>query len=274
MNSNYPKKKTGLDEEAWAAWLGIEPTGAGKKAGKKAGKPVPALQYRQPGSHKPGQPVDGMRGEPKRPPHLPQKHGAAETPGGSSQPAVSIQIHLPEFHIPRPHIPWGALKPWLIGAATLVLVVFGGKFIVDRLPKHETTQPKTPVNAQASADLGYKPLVPSARAEGEAAPSAPAYNSQKKLYTYNDQYKGANLTVDQQAIPEKLKGNEAEIAKLAHALNTTDSFTTTLGKVYIFTSETSGAQRLMLANDKMLMFIQSTQTVDTADWVHYIQDLQ
>lgn len=189
-----------------------------------------------------------------------------------ASPAVSIEITMPHFRVPQPEISWRKYRPWLIGAGLLVLLLFGGKIIQERLAKQPTSQQKTPVIV--AADLGYKPLLAPATAENQNNTSKPTYDEQRKLYTFNDTFKNARLTVNQQAMPEKLKNNEPEIKRLAASIGATDSFTTTLGTVRIATSKETGTQRLFIVGDKMLMFVQSTSTLSQTEWVEYLQSLE
>lgn len=267
---NFKHSKDDIDAETWDDWL----------ADQAKPKAKPTVVSRKPRAQQGGVVAGDFvatRGErASRPPAVPHAKPSKNpnTHKAASPRSVSIQIQVPSVRIPKVRVPWRALRPWAVAVGVMVLVVFGGKALIDHMPKREKKQPAIPVNAQASADLGYKPLVPAPRVEGEPSPTKPVYNSQKKLYTFNDQYKGARLTVDQQAIPDKLRGNEEEIQKIADSIGADQSFTTTAGKVYIYTGEKGGSQRLLLANNKMLMFIQSTQQIDNASWVNYIQDLQ
>jgi len=251
------RKKSEVDEDAWAEWLG---SGLIDSAVPKipAEKPVASLR------------VDGFissKSQPKA-----RKQAASLNAPSQNQPTVSIQIHMPQLHMPRVSVPWRKLLPWLIGTAILVLLLLGGKGLQAQLSRSKPTTQKAPV--VPAADLGYKPLLPPVRTDTNVAIPKPTYDQQRQLYTFNDVYKGAKLTINQQAVPDKLKGNDTEIKKLATNLGMTDTFSTTIGMAHIVTSKESGVQRLFVINNKMLMFIQSTQTVSNVDWVNYIQDLQ
>ncbi|QQS70079.1 hypothetical protein IPP75_03005 [Candidatus Saccharibacteria bacterium] len=192
---------------------------------------------------------------------LPPKHG--------EQPTVSIQIHMPQLHVPR--IPFARLRPWLLAAVVVFVGIFGGKMLLGATQKSAPT-PKAPTIVQA--ELGYKPLQSVQLVAGKVTATPPKYDEAKKLYSFYDSYKGANLTVDQQAVPEKLKTSKTAVRELATSIGANDTFTTTLGAVYISSSEDANTQRMMLVSDKMLMFIQSTKTLPNTDWVVYIQSLQ
>lgn len=269
-------------EDAWAEWLGAEPSDEENKAASEAPRDRQQPQAGQSGS------MDGFGSSTSAKPletHQRAKSHSEMLQDQTDNPTIAISIQMPELHLPRVHIPWRRIRPWAIGALSAVLVVFGGKFVIDHLPSHRQQAAKTSASVQAAIDLGYKPVVPSARPSDDAQPSKPTYNSQKKLYTYHDTYQGALLTVDQQAVPAKLKGNETAIKNLATSIGATQKFTSTLGTVYISpaskvdsdsSSNTTAqsSQRLVLVNDKMLLFIQSTKQLDTATWIEYLQDLE
>jgi hypothetical protein len=191
----------------------------------------------------------------------PPKHG--------EQPTVSIQIHMPQLHVPR--IPFARLRPWLLAAVVVFVGIFGGKLLLGATQKTAPT-PKAPPVVQA--ELGYRPLQSVQLEEGRATATKPKFDETKKLYSFYDTYKGANLTVDQQAVPEKLKSSNTAVRDLARSIGTNDTFTTSVGTVYISNSEDANTQRMMLVNEKMLMFIQSTKTLPNSDWVSYIQGLE
>ena len=191
----------------------------------------------------------------------PPKHG--------EQPTVSIQIHMPQLHVPR--IPFARLRPWLLAAVVVFVGIFGGKLLLGATQKTAPT-PKAPPVVQA--ELGYRPLQSVQLEEGRATATKPKFDQTKKLYSFYDTYTGANLTVDQQAVPEKLKSSNTAVRDLARSIGTNDTFTTSVGTVYISNSEDANTQRMMLVNEKMLMFIQSTKTLPNSDWVTYIQNLE
>ncbi len=185
------------------------------------------------------------------------------------EPAISIQIHMPTFKMPS--IPFARLRPWAIVLAIVLLAVFGGKALLGTTEKKASVQ-KAPTVVQA--ELGYKPLRSVQQDAGKATATQPTFNDKKQLYTFNDTYMGASLTVDQQALPDKLKTSKTAISDLARSIGAYDSFTTTRGTVYISSSENANTQRMMVISDKMLMFIQSTKVLPNADWVNYIQRLE
>lgn len=187
----------------------------------------------------------------------------------AAEPAISIQIHMPSFKMPS--IPSVRLRPWAIGLGVVLLAVFGGKALLGATQKKAPVQ-KAPTVVQA--ELGYKPLQSVQLEAGKATATEPIFNEKKQLYTFNDTYKGASLTVDQQALPDKLKTSKTAVRDLATSIGANSTFTTNRGTVYISNIEGANTQRMMVVGEKMLMFIQSTKVLTNADWVAYIQNLE
>lgn len=259
--SKFRAPKKDHDEDAWAEWLDEKPA-----------QPQPAYTA---GFKRAS---DAMRG-----PQATRKHRSAtstqkqkHTPSTGSGD-ISISIHMPRIQKATLQKAWRRSWPWLAGSVAVVGLLYGGNYLMEYLNTRKDTQGELlPVNTRAAVELGYKPIVPdvSDREAGAAIPSDPVYYAEQKVYSFTDKYDGVNITVDQQALPDSFRDNSGAILSVAESINATENFTTTLGTVYMFTSPNSGAQRLVLANDKMLMFLQSTTKLETSDWVTYIQSLR
>jgi hypothetical protein len=245
------------DDEALPDWLRVDDAPSKPQRQPVPSKPLPGVKSTE------GFTASQVKPQLVRP--TPQAHRR------DAQPTVSIQIHMPHLRMPRPDIPFKRLRPWLIAGTLALAGIFGGKMLLSATQKSAPT-PKAPTIVQA--ELGYKPLQSVQLVAGKVTATPPKYDEAKKLYSFYDSYKGANLTVDQQAVPEKLKTSKTAVRELATSIGANDTFTTTLGTVYISSSEDANTQRMMLVSDKMLMFIQSTKTLPNTDWVVYIQSLQ
>ncbi len=255
--SKFRTQKTDdLDKDAWSRWLVDEP-GAGQGA-----KPSP-------GASRDSRSVEsGYR--------VPNSNSRQKPQGNDSQ-TVSINIRMPSINKDRARVLWRRIWPWLLGAVLVAALLYGGKLGMEYLSSRKQVDTSTlPTNIQAAIKLGYKPIMPdtSNRVAGSVMPSELVPYPEQGVYSFTDQYNGARITVDQQALPDKFKTDPRAILDLADKINATDNFSTSLGTVYMYTSEASGAQRLVLANDKMLMFLQSTTKLATPDWVTYIQSLK
>ena len=248
------------DDDALPDWLRVDDAPSKPQRQPVPSKPLLGVKSTE------GFTASQVKGSLTRPVPRPQK--------GGGQPTLSIQIHMPHLRMPRvrqPDIPFKRLRPWLIAGTFVLVGIFGGKMLLGATQKSAPT-PKAPTIVQA--ELGYKPLQSVQLVAGKVTATPPKYDEAKKLYSFYDSYKGANLTVDQQAVPEKLKTSKTAVRELAASIGANDTFTTTLGTVYISSSEDANTQRMMLVSDKMLMFIQSTKTLPNTDWVVYIQSLQ
>ncbi|PID98816.1 hypothetical protein CSA80_03840 [Candidatus Saccharibacteria bacterium] len=186
-------------------------------------------------------------------------------------PAVSIQISMPSFRPPKLAIPWRRLRPWVIAITLLGVGIIGGKMLLS-LTQQQPVKEKVPTIVQA--ELGFRPLAVLGASDDSSNAKRPAYDEERKLYTFYHTFKGAHITVDQQPVPEKLKDNKAAVRELARNIGADEQVATSLGTLYLSSSEDAAGQRLMLVNNKMLMFIQSTKAFSNADWVAYIQDLE
>ncbi len=263
--SNF-RRRSEVDETAWAEWL--EPETETKNVPDSHIRPSLALPKKSQSSS-----LDGMGFRPNRP-GITKKNVENASAMNETTPAVSIQIHLPSLKRPQlPAVPWKKIRLGLLMVGVVAALLVGGKWINAQTTRQTKPSEKAPVIV--SAELGYRPLQPPVDvvAESSEVPK-PSYDEKRKLYTFNDIHGNAHITVNQQAVPEKLVSNEAEIKKLATSIGTTETFTTTLGTVHIVTSKESGSQRLFLVNNKMLMFIQSTAPLSTVEWVEYIQALK
>ncbi len=196
----------------------------------------------------------------------------------TQQPLIAVNLTLPNFSLPRLRLPaWRPTrgqKRGAIGALLVIGLLVGGWMLSGKLakkPEQTTAVPKTTI--AVATDLGFVPLAPAGRGNLVPGKSNPYYNSAKKFYQYNENYKGAAITLNEQPFPEKLS-KKAEMDKLRKSINAKDSFTTTFGTVYIATDENSGAQRLILTNKYLLMFLQSTKTLSNDQWVEYIESFE
>lgn len=176
---------------------------------------------------------------------------------------IAIHIELPKFRLPSVHIPWKRVLRWGALAAAIMAIVIGTPILI----RHQTAEQKKNTAAIASSKPAYAPLQP----EGQA--SGARYDSKRQLYTYNDTYKGLTISVSQQPLPEKLRGDVLKVKQLAETLGTVESFETTNGTAYIATDENSGTQRVVVTHRQLLIFLQSNGTLSPVDWVSYVQNL-
>lgn len=195
------------------------------------------------------------------------------------QALLAVQINMPSFSLKNTRLakiwPSNGVN-WRVVAAILgvVAMLIGGWYaqqLASKRPAKVVSDPKT--TSAIATELGFVPLAPAGRGKLVPGKNNPYYNSAKSFYEYREDYQGSSLTINEQPLPDKLK-KKSEVDKLRQSLTMTDDFTTTLGKAYISTDKTSGAQRVMLLNNYLLMFIQSTKTFTNDQWVSYIESFE
>lgn len=186
------------------------------------------------------------------------------------KPLVSVQITMPKIAIPKPKISRTQVRVVLIVIGVMLLLSAGWLMMNTSVRKHAQKQKNGP-RQTVEESLGFVPLRPPKSMDTSARTS---YSHQKGFYEYKGVYEGASITINQQPVPEKLRKNASEAEKLARSIGAKDSFSTTLGKVYVSEQENALSQRLMLSNSYMLMFIQSTKPLDNGEWAKYIESFE
>lgn len=186
--------------------------------------------------------------------------------------AVSVNIQLPQlpkFHVAEwRKLPWQAFRPWAFALGAIALVILGSSVYSWWQNGHRA--PAKVQTVSATKDMGYKPYTPA----GKTVATFGQYDAKKKLYTFNDAYMGSKLTINQQTMPDKLKDSKEELQKLIDSVGAAESFTTSKGEVYVATDLATGSQRLVVVGTNLLVFIQSTTTLENASWVKYLSTLQ
>lgn len=214
-------------------------------------------QPAEPAAAPPKQSKIGKRFRPSKP--QPVLYGAGRADDGN----IAIHIDLPKFQLPSMHIPWKKVFKWGSVALVVALVIIGTPTLI----RHQTTEQKKKAAATAEATPVYSPLKPEQQVSGAQ------YDGKRKLYKYDDTYKGLTITVSQQPLPENLRDNPAKVKQLAEGLGTVESFETTNGTMYIASGEESNTQRVVVAHRQLLIFLQSNGTLSPVDWVAYVQNL-
>lgn len=261
-------KRTSEDEDdAWASWLGEESSDSEGHSGsdnrQNRHRPTSAANKSQ------VKLTDDFQ-HPRLKHRQNQRTTSRNTPETAPiEKTIAISLQLPRLRLP--HYDWRRLRPWGIGVVVVVTLLVGGNAIMNRQQSNAEAD-KTDSPVIIPAELGYRPLTPPTRADGSKAKSS--FDDKRDLYTFMDTYMDANITVNQQAMPENLKNNTKNIAALAASFDAKEKFTSTVGEVYLYTDETVESQRLMVINDKMLMFAQSTKRLAAADWIAYLQSLE
>jgi hypothetical protein len=191
---------------------------------------------------------------------------------------ISIDLSLPKPKIPKVVIPWPLVRKWGIRAA-IVLVVLVGSLVALRIyltsGAPETSKDKGGATAAKETKPTYKPLAPKDKqnlASGDKSISN--YDAKRKLYSYNDNYEGNQLTVSQQPLPKSFSSDPIQIRKAADSIRADEEVDTALGMVYIGFDEQANVQRMMLVYRDLLIFILSGKRMDNETIKTYVESLR
>lgn len=211
------------------------------------------------------------------------RHSPAAAPGtkkSSETPAVtkiSIDLSLPKIRAPKIVIPRQLVRKWGIRVA-IVLVVLAGLLVALRLyltsGAPETAKDKGESTASETKPP-YHPLAPKDKPNLAAGDkSVSAYDAKRKLYSYNDNFEGNQLTVSQQPLPKSFSSDPIQIRKAADSIKADDEVDTALGMVYIGFDEQANIQRMMLVYRDLLVFILSNKKMDKESIKNYVELLR
>ena len=190
----------------------------------------------------------------------PRLHAAKQTDDGS----IAIHIDLPKFQLPPIHVPWKKVFKWGSVVVVVAVIIIGTPSLI----RHQTEQQKKKAATTAASTPAYAPLKPEKQVSGAQ------YDNKRKLYKYNDTYKGLTITVSQQPLPENLRDDPLKVKQLAESLGTVESYETTNGIAYIATGQESNTQRVVVVHRQLLIFLQTNGTLSPVDWVSYVQNLE
>lgn len=205
------------------------------------------------------------------------RSGQAKQAPGQPLNTISINISMPKFQLPKVDIPWPLVRRWGIRVG-VGLVVLVGMVMAMRLYLGGvgTDKPEaSKATSEESETPSYQPLAPKGKqnlASGDAAVST--YDSKRKLYSYNDNYEGVQLTVSQQPLPSSFKSDPIQIRKAADSIRATDEIDTALGMAYIGFDEKANVQRVMLVYRDLLVFIMTNKKLDNETIKSYIETLR
>jgi hypothetical protein len=206
-------------------------------------------------------------------PALPQ--GIHQTATNSAA-AVSIQISMPKFRLPKlPELPYRKIGYWAGGSA-LVLGLSVGGWITYR---HFTAADKVAVKGASTVTTSptFKTFAPQDKPQLGAGTDLQntAYDGQRGLYTYKDVLMGFPIVVSQQTLPDNIKKDPSKLRQVAQGMgaNVTTA-DTAYGTVYIATDKEGKAQRGVFAHGDVLLLVQSYKPFDTDTWKYYVETLR
>jgi len=164
-------------------------------------------------------------------------------------------------------------KKYLAGVAGLIIVIVTVPLVIsqtkDKSGGNSGTSEEQAISDQKPSVAQFKVFMPS-----DVNSTQARYDQDKQISSYQDTINGVNLTITQQALPEKFKTNTAEeIKSFATAQNFKDSLSVDKGVAYVGMSA-FGPQSVVYQKDQTLIFIQSVKKIPNSTWVKYLNGLQ
>jgi hypothetical protein len=284
LSRNKESEMDKWSDEGTADWLGNTPPPPAFKLKLKSKpqsiarqpKPIPAQNTRQARQQmhlrqerlRRAEVAQGQGG-------MPRQKQAPAAPVNQPMDTISININLPKFQLPKVTIPWPKIRKWGVVAAA-VLLVFAGSLLAIRFYLGVGSDRADGTNSAAgeSDKPSYQPIAPKDKqnlASGDDSVSA--YDPKRKLYTFNDNYQGTQLTISQQPLPKSFKSDPIQIRKAADSIRATEEVDTALGMAYIGFDEQANVQRIMLIYRDLLVFIMTNKKLDKETIKTYIETL-
>ncbi len=276
------RKQDASQQKAWLDWLNDDtsdnsnsrpPQQQPTQGSQQATPNSLAARYRRPGqSAQPTRTVDRVTARPiPRTTSLPPRSSHT---GEARQDNISINIHLPQLHMPKIRFNWRKfVRPAVVVVAVGVLLVGGWYWRSTHSGNSNDSTGKS--NTQGAKAPAFTPVKPNTtKSDKSVVDTTVAYDPQRQLYKFNDTYEDANIVVSEQILPEEVRKNPDTLQNAAASIGATDSFQTSFGTVYVATAPKGGAQRLVFTYQKLLVFISSDSTLDNVQWSQYILSLR
>jgi hypothetical protein len=222
----------------------------------------------------------------------------------ASQPApqnVSIEIKLPAFKLPNlepatkaakqafakacvaakdavSNIPRQYPRKVVVGAIVFAVLLAGtgaGLKTKDVLAERHAVAAAKAITDKAklaATSPAFTPITP-AKDTATATTSTKtqiAFDATRNVYSFSDSFKGNNLVVSQQPIPDKFKSGAEAVNSIAASLSAKQSTPVDGGVAYIASDAKSGSQTVVFTKNDLLIFIQSPFRHDASDWKTYI----
>lgn len=200
-------------------------------------------------------------------PLSPQAPPAQHSPT-QPQPTISIQVQMPHFKLPQ--LPRPSARQFRYGVIALgCMVVLGvGGVVAQRLASRHTKKATLGQSTQ-QAKPSFKPLVP---VDDNKQSTPTHYDAEHKVLSFTDTYAGASLTVSEQELPEKFKGNEAAFKEMAKSFGAEKNIDVGIGTLYVAGYEQN--QFGILRTEKFLLFLRSNKQLPTEAWKDYLATLR
>jgi hypothetical protein len=187
---------------------------------------------------------------------------------------VNLKLSVPKIKLPDLKKVFRTHKKQVLrlAAAALAMVCIFGAFQLFSVRKD--AKPTTP---EEQAEQAFNPLVPLEGLTDATGKKLPApefkFDQEKKVLGYKSEYNGVQLTVSQQALPDQLKSHPGQLEGIARSVNANVPIDTQKGKAYIATEDKTKTQIVVFATDGLMVFIRSNKSLDSDDWIFYINQL-
>jgi hypothetical protein len=211
----------------------------------------------------------------RRPGQAPVVHHVSEKP--TAKPAaVSINITIPKLKLHKPSVKIPpqliAHKKWIVGGSLAVVLVAGVAVTIFATQKDDKNGNTPAVLAEKSQRADFAYSLP--KGSAEETDGDVRYDAEHKVVNFKDSIGGVEITISQQPLPESFKEDtDNKVKKLAADFSATKEITTANPTAYLGTS-VKGPQTVIFSKKDLLVFIQSTKTIDEHDWAEYITSLQ
>lgn len=165
----------------------------------------------------------------------------------------------------------------LLCVALLVSMATISYLLIEHNPSTSSISPSKPTKAKyinfTPAKVPFTPVVPATEPQ-LASLGSKNYNAAHQSYFFNDLYLGVPITVSEQPLPTGYSNTQAAVSAVAQSVHASNSFYTDGGFVFINTDPNSGKQVLVFSKSNLVIFIQSSNTIQQSDWEQYIASLE
>ncbi|HVO86558.1 MAG TPA: hypothetical protein VMT23_02385 [Candidatus Binatia bacterium] len=176
-------------------------------------------------------------------------------------------------------------KAALAVCASLLIISVGyglvGRHGVGVVAPPETAASKALATAGGSAIsvsrtyASFKPVAPIGKPQlANYAAGQTTYDGLHDMYTYDDTFQGAPLTVSQHAVTSQYTSATDAVTKIAAQIGATNKIQLTNGTAYLKTDPVSNAQDIILSVRGILLYVDSKTSHSPADWQVYLVGLQ
>ena len=133
----------------------------------------------------------------------------------------------------------------------------------------EPVEPESLTPLEQAEDY-YDPLIPDGRGKAEIDFH---FDSEIRVFSFNDVYNDVPLIISQQPAPDNIKADPEELIDIARQMRAENSIDTNRGTAYITSEDDSSSQTAIFTADEILVFIQSSRILTFEEWQSYINDL-